>query len=200
MFKNALKSIFNTNLVIVGPRPLGQIGQFGIGLFLSIISVITLIGAPSIRYFFPPPRLEELYPVSGFLVNLKVHRPIRGSPWVSFAIRAADITRSARIENYAGLRNKARIVQLKPGDQMTVWFAKQDIAKKRRIVAWEIQSAGKDVLTFEQALNADKEYHQRLIFISLCLFIVGIILLSWGWRISIIEQRRWDRHEWFSNR
>lgn len=176
------------------PRPLGQIWQFGLGSVWSVIGVLSLLAFSGLHYFLPPPSVDELRPVSGVLVGrVVVHRPSKGGLWASFALRGTDATLDARINNYGFLWNcddTPRLLQIESGAEITAWFTAKDIAERTNALAWRIQHAGEELLTFDQALKAHQAQERRYFQLSLGILVIGAALALWGWRISLAEQRR----------
>jgi hypothetical protein len=109
----------------MGPRPLGQIWQFGLGSVWAVIGVLSLFAFSGLHYFLPPPSIDELRPVSGVLVGrVVVHRPSKNGLWASFALRGNEVTLDARINNYGFLWNcndTPRLLQIESGAEITVY-------------------------------------------------------------------------------
>ena len=145
-----------------------------------MIGVLGLLAFSGLHYFLPPPSVDELRPVSGVLVgHVVVHRPSKGAPWASFALRGAEVTLKVAIRNYSLLWNRndtPRLLQIESGEQITAW----------------IQHAGEDLLTFEQSLTAHQEQERGYFQLSLGILVIGAALAFWGWRISLAEQRRFS--------
>ncbi len=180
----------------MGPRPLGNIWQFGLGSVWAVIGVLSVLAFSSLHVFLPPPSVDELRPVSGVLGSgVVVHRPSKGGLWASFVLRGQGVALDARINNYGFLWNcndTPRLLELQPGAEITAWFTERDIAERTNALAWRIQHAGEDLLTFEQSFRAYQEQERRFFYFSLGILGVGAALAFLGWRISLAEQRKFS--------
>lgn len=178
----------------MGPRSLGDIRQFGLGLVLAVIGVLAVAAFSYLHFLRPPPAVGELHPISGSLVGrVEVHGPSRVGPWASFAIHSGNITIGARINNYGFIWDcnaTPGLVQLKDGAEITAWFAEKDIAGRTDALAWRIQHAGEDLLSLEQSLGAYHAQEERLFYFALGVIASGIALMCWGWCVANAERRR----------
>lgn len=174
-------------------RTPGQIWQFKCGVVLAVLGALLIAAFSIMHVFFPPPSLDELRPVSGALVQKVVSHRSKIDPRATFEIRAQDMTLGGRIDNYdfnllMVCCDVSGIERLQPGDQITAWFTEKDIAAKTDAVAWRIQSDGKDLVTLEQSLCAQRRWEQRMFIIAFCILAVGVWLAYWGRRIAVVEK------------
>ncbi|TXT23868.1 MAG: hypothetical protein FD131_5124 [Rhodocyclaceae bacterium] len=178
----------------MGPRSLGDIRQFGLGLVLAVIGVLAVAAFSALHFFLPPPAVGGLQPISGSLVGrVEVHGSSRVGPWASFTIHSGNATTGARINNYGFIWDcnaTPGLLQLKDGAEITVWFTEKDLADRTEALAWRIQHAGEDLLSLDQSLGAYHSQKERLFYFAFGVIASGIALMLWGWRVANAEQRR----------